>query len=151
MPLAVLLVITPVTFRPPTLAPVAVFVSFCLRVTFSTVLFEPMHQLVLQLDVDPPPGLHRHQAFAVEALSAPRPASGYSNTQGTDHEAEAIIRIISTGMARHRYARHNGYLDIALSWGSGAHLCYFRHHRVPLVNYARCRPVQENLLLADFF
>ncbi len=47
---------------------------------------------------------------------------------------------------------HNGYLDIAVSMGIPALICaIFVIIIMPLVNYLRCRPVRENLLLADFF
>ncbi len=47
---------------------------------------------------------------------------------------------------------HNGYLDITLSMGLIGLICAIVVIIImPLVNYMRCRPTRENLLLADFF
>lgn len=138
------------------LAPVAVFtIQFLLALfTFGTVLFEPMHQLVLQLDVDPTfTGRTSIWAFAVEALSQrPWTGFGYESFWGTPIAKQAANPYYLDWDVRGIVHGHNGYLDIALSMGIPALICaIFVIIVMPLVNYARCRPVRENLLLADFF
>ncbi|MGH6772410.1 O-antigen ligase family protein [Brucella tritici] len=156
VPLAMLLVIVPGIFGLRFLAPVAVFtIQFLFALfTFGTVLFEPMHQFVLQIDVDPTfTGRTSIWAFAVEALShRPWTGFGYESFWGTPIVKEAANPYYLDWDVRGIVHGHNGYLDIAVSMGVPALICAILVIIVmPLVNYVRCRPVRENLLLADFF
>ncbi|MBV2144305.1 O-antigen ligase family protein [Falsochrobactrum sp. TDYN1] len=156
VPFAMLLVIGPGIFGLRSLAPLMIFtiqVLFALF-TIGTVLFEPLHQIVLQLDVDPTfTGRTSIWAFAIEALqSRPWTGFGYESFWSTSLAKEAANPYYLDWDVRGIVHGHNGYLDIAVSMGIPALICAIAVIIVmPLVNYTRCRPVRENLLLADFF
>jgi len=156
VPFAMLLVIGPGVFGIRGLAPLmilAIQVVFALF-TIGTVLFEPLHQIVLKFSVDPTfTGRTSIWAFAVEALhSRPWIGFGYESFWGTDRVKEAAHPYYLDWDVRGIVHGHNGYLDITLSMGLIGLICaIFVIIIMPLVNYMRCRPTRENLLLADFF
>lgn len=156
VPFAMLLVIGPGVFGMRALAPLMIFViqvSLALF-TIGTVLFDPLHQMVLHLSVDPTfTGRTSIWAFAIEALhNRPWTGFGYESFWSTGFAKEAANPYHLDWDVRGIVHGHNGYLDIALSMGFIGLICAIIVIIImPLVNYQRCRPTRENLLLADFF
>ncbi|MDH7791053.1 O-antigen ligase [Ochrobactrum sp. AN78] len=156
VPFAMLLVIGPGMFGMRGLAPLMIFaiqVVFALF-TIGTVLFEPLHQIVLQFSVDPTfTGRTSIWAFAIDALhNRPWIGFGYESFWGAERVKEAANPYYLDWDVRGIVHGHNGYLDITLSMGLIGLICAIVVIIImPLVNYMRCRPTRENLLLADFF
>ncbi|KAA9368559.1 O-antigen ligase family protein [Ochrobactrum quorumnocens] len=156
VPFAMLLVIGPGMFGMRGLAPLMIFaiqVVFALF-TIGTVLFEPLHQIVLQFSVDPTfTGRTSIWAFAIDALhNRPWIGFGYESFWGAERVKEAANPYYLDWDVRGIVHGHNGYLDITLSMGLIGLICAIVVIIImPLVNYMRCRPTRENLFLADFF
>ncbi len=156
VPFAMLLVIGPGMFGMRGLAPLMIFaiqVVFALF-TIGAVLFEPLHQIVLQFSVDPTfTGRTSIWAFAIDALhNRPWIGFGYESFWGAERVKEAANPYYLDWDVRGIVHGHNGYLDITLSMGLIGLICAIVVIIImPLVNYMRCRPTRENLLLADFF
>lgn len=156
VPFAMLLVVGPGLFGLRGLAPLMIFViqwMFALF-TIGTVLFEPLHQMVLKVSVDPTfTGRTSIWAFAIEALhSRPWTGFGFESFWSTGAAKEAANPYYLDWDVRGIVHAHNGYLDITLSMGLIGLICAIVVIIImPLVNYMRCRPTRENLLLADFF
>lgn len=156
VPVAALLVLLPSALGLRFLTPVAVFccqLAFAL-LTFGSVLFEPIHQFVLWLGIDPTfTGRVSIWLFGLDAL-ADRPLTGfgYESFWSTDLVRYAANPYYLDWDVRGIVHAHNGYLDIALSMGIPALIVALAVLIVfPLIDYMRCRPVRENRLLADFF
>ncbi|PWL17340.1 biotin transporter BioY [Falsochrobactrum shanghaiense] len=156
VPFAILMVIGPGIFGLRSLAPLMIFtiqVLFALF-TIGTVLFEPLHQFVLQLGIDSTfTGRTSIWSFAIDALqNRPWTGFGYESFWSTGLAKEAANPYHLDWDVRGIVHGHNGYLDVAMSMGIPALICAIAVIIVmPLVNYTRCRPTRENLLLADFF
>lgn len=156
VPFAMLLVIGPGMFGMRGLAPLMIFaiqVVFALF-TIGTVLFEPLHQIVLQFSVDPTfTGRTSIWAFAIDVLhNRPWIGFGYESFWGAERVKEAANPYYLDWDVRGIVHGHNGYLDITLSMGLIGLICAIVVIIImPLVNYMRCRPTRENLFLADFF
>lgn len=156
VPFAMLLVIGPGLIGMRKLAPLKIFVIQMLFALFTigTVLFEPLHQLILKVSVDPTfTGRTSIWAFAIEALHGrPWRGFGYESFWGTGTAKEAANPYYLDWDVRGIVHAHNGYLDITLSMGLIGLICAIVVIIImPLVNYMRCRQTRENLLLADFF
>lgn len=156
VPFAMLLVIGPGMFGLRGLAPLMIFgiqVIFALF-TIGTVLFEPLHQIIMHFSVDPTfTGRTSIWAFAIEALhNRPWIGFGYESFWGAERVKEAANPYYLDWDVRGIVHGHNGYLDITLSMGLVGLICAIVVIIImPLVNYMRCRPTRENFLLADFF
>lgn len=156
VPFAMLLVIGPGLFGLRGLAPLMIFIIQVLFALFTigTVLFEPLHQLILKVSVDPTfTGRTSIWAFAIDALRhRPWTGFGYESFFGTNFVKQAANPYYLDWDVRGIVHAHNGYLDIALLMGLIGLICAIIVIIImPLVNYMRCRPTRENLLLADFF
>ncbi|MFD1200213.1 O-antigen ligase family protein [Brucella gallinifaecis] len=156
VPFAMLLVIIPGLFGLRGLAPLIIFITQLLFALFTigTVLFEPIQQIVQNSSVDPTfTGRTSIWAFAIDALHhRPWTGFGYESFWGGDVAKEAAKPYYLDWDVRGIVHGHNGYLDIAVTMGIPALLCAIAVIIImPLVNYMRCRPKRENLLLADFF
>ncbi|MEN5278628.1 O-antigen ligase [Brucella sp. TWI432] len=156
VPFAMILVIAPGMFGVRGLAPLMIVVIQLVFALFTigTVLFEPLHQIVLNFSVDPTfTGRTSIWAFAIEALhNRPWTGFGYESFWSTGAAKEAANPYYLDWDVRGIVHGHNGYLDITLSTGLIGLICaIFVIIVMPLVNYMRCRPTRENLLLADFF
>lgn len=156
IPFAMLLVIGPGWVGMRGLAPLMILtiqVVFALF-TIGTLLFEPLHQMLLKFSVDPTfTGRTSIWAFAIEALHSHLwRGFGYESFWSADAAKEAANPYYLDWDVRGIVHGHNGYLDITLSMGLIGLICAIVVIIImPLVNYMRCRPTRENLLLADFF
>ncbi|ADZ88225.1 O-antigen polymerase [Brucella melitensis M5-90] len=122
--------------------------------TFGVVLFEPIRRLVENMDVDATfTGRVSIWKFALEALSKrPWTGYGYESFWSSAYARHAARPYYLDWDVRGIVHGHNSYLDVAMTMGIPALLCAIAVIIVmPLVHYARCRPVRENMLLADFF
>lgn len=156
VPFAMLIVIGPGIFGLPLLAPITIFaIQFLFALfTIGTILFAPIGEIVQQLDVDPTfTGRTSIWAFAVDALlQRPWTGFGYESFWSTPDVKQAANPYYLDWDVRGIVHGHNGYLDIAVSMGLPALACAILVIIImPLMNYARCRPIRENLLLADLF
>jgi len=156
VPVAALLVLLPSALGLRILTPIAVFccqLAFAL-LTFGSVLIEPIHQFVLWLGIDPTfTGRVSIWKFGLDALAdRPWTGFGYESFWSTDLVLHAANPYYLDWDVRGIVHAHNGYLDIAISMGIPALILALAVLIVfPLVDYMRCRPIRENLLLADFF
>ncbi|MCL7998769.1 O-antigen ligase family protein [Brucella sp. 21LCYQ03] len=156
VPFAMLLVVLPGSLGLRGLVPLMIFVIQVVFALFTigTVLFEPMHQLIFDLSAEPTfTGRTAIWAFAIDALQrSPWVGFGYESFWGTNLVKEAANPYYLDWDVRGIVHAHNGYLDVTLSMGLIGLICAIVVIIVmPLVNYIRCRPTRENLLLADFF
>ncbi|QNQ63960.1 O-antigen ligase family protein [Brucella sp. 6810] len=122
--------------------------------TFGVVLFEPIRRMVENMDVDATfTGRVSIWKFALEALSKrPWTGYGYESFWSSAYARHAARPYYLDWDVRGIVHGHNSYLDVAMTMGIPALLCAIAVIIVmPLVHYARCRPVRENMLLADFF
>ncbi|MBC2887491.1 O-antigen ligase family protein [Ochrobactrum sp. CM-21-5] len=122
--------------------------------TFGAALFEPIRNFVESLNVDATfTGRVSIWKFALEALwDRPWSGYGYESFWNSPFAREAANPYYLDWDVRKIVHAHNGYLDIAVSMGIPALVCGIAVIIImPLVNYVRCRPQRENLLLADFF
>lgn len=133
--------------------------DFAIQLAFATfifgvVLFEPIRRLVENMDVDATfTGRVSIWKFALEALSKrPWTGYGYESFWSSAYARHAARPYYLDWDVRGIVHGHNSYLDVAMTMGIPALLCAIAVIIVmPLVHYARCRPVRENMLLADFF
>lgn len=156
VPFAMLLVIVPTIFGLRVLTPIMMLaIQFLFAfLTFGTVLFEPVHRFVTGLGIDATfTGRRSIWLFALDALNTtPLRGFGYESFWSTPAAKMAANPYYLDWDVRGIVHSHNGYLDIALSMGIPALIWAIVVIVVmPMVNYMRCRPERENLLLADFF
>lgn len=156
VPFAMLLVVLPGLMG---LRKLTAGLIFAIQLAFATfifgvVLFEPIRRLVENMDVDATfTGRVSIWKFALEALSKrPWTGYGYESFWSSAYARHAARPYYLDWDVRGIVHGHNSYLDVAMTMGIPALLCAIAVIIVmPLVHYARCRPVRENMLLADFF
>jgi O-antigen ligase len=156
VPLAMLLVMVPGALGLRFLTVAAIFsIQFTFAVlTFGSVLFEPIRSFVESLGVDATfTGRVSIWQFAIENLPGRLwTGYGYESFWKSPTALEAARPYYLGWDVRNMVHAHNGYLDLVVAMGLPGLICGVTVIIVmPLVNYMRCRPQRENLLLADYF
>lgn len=156
VPMAMLLVMVPGAFGLRFLTVAAIFsIQFLFAfLTFGTVLCDPVRQFVESLGIDATfTGRVSIWQFAIENLPGRLwTGYGYESFWKSPIALEAANPYYLGWDVRNMVHAHNGYLDLVIAMGIPGLICGVAVIIVmPLVNYMRCRPQRENLLLADYF